>query len=309
MMHKKHWAHINELTFITGMRILLWIYNIFGCVPFLIVLYPVVMCYMIFCKSARAASKDYLKHIAEYNQNIKLNNLTILCHFISFAESILDKLLLWGDLFKLENIKYTGQENIINNIAKNIGGLFICSHLGNLELCRILSNKRSGLKLTVLIHNKHAKAFNQLLAKLNPASQFNLMQVTEISPATAIALINKVNQGEFIVIAGDRIPISLNPRVAIAPFLGQNAPFPIGPYVLASVLQCPVYLIFSVKIQNSVEIFIELFREAIILPRKNRDSLLSQLAADYAARLAYYCQQSPLQWFNFYDFWNIHENK
>jgi predicted LPLAT superfamily acyltransferase len=27
------------------------------------------------------------------------------------------------------------------------------------------------------------------------------------------------------------------------------------------------------------------------------------LAADFSARLAYFCQRAPLQWFNFYDFW------
>lgn len=301
IMRKQHWAHINEATFITGMRFLFWVYKLFGRIAFRIILYPVVIFYLITNPRARAASNQYLKQM-----NIKSNIINILKHFISFSESILDKLLLWGGLFRLENIQCFGQENILDNLKQKRGGLLICSHLGNLEICRVLSRHCSGLRMTVLMHTKHAKAFNQLLAKLNPSSQLNIIQVTEMSVITAMDLKEKIEQGEFVVIAGDRIPVSLNSRVASVPFLGKNALFPVGPYILAHILQCPVYLLFSIRTQQGAEIYFESFRESIILPRKNRDDRLTQLAADYAVRLAYYCQKAPLQWYNFYDFWNTH---
>ena len=168
-----------------------------------------------------------------------------------------------------------------------------------------MSKQQPGLKLTVLVHTKHAQAFNQLLAQLDPDSQLNLMQVTEISPATAVLLAEKIEQGEFVVIAGDRIPVAPNPRVAIAPFLGAPAPFPVGPYIIASLLRCPVYLIFSIRTGRTSEVHFELLRDSISLPRKDRDQALAVLAAEYAARLEYFCLRAPLQWFNFYDFWHL----
>ena len=124
-------------------------------------------------------------------------------------------------------------------------------------------------------------------------------------------LSEKIEQGEFIVIAGDRVPVASNPRVTIANFLGAPAAFPIGPYVLASILQCPTYLLFSLQ-QNRyggerkhAEIHFELLRETIRLPPKGRDEALQPLVADYAARLQHYCARAPLQWFNFYDFWHL----
>ncbi len=304
-MRKQHWAQINEVTFITGIKFLFWIYKLFGRTPFKIMLYPVVGYYVITHPSARDASNDYLSHI---DKNYKSSVLKNLKHFMSFAESILDKLLLWGNLFKLDNIQYFGQKKILDNLNEKRGGLIICSHLGNLELCRVLSQHCKGLNITVLMHTKHAKAFNQLLAKLNPSSRLNIIQVTEMSVVTAIELTDKIKQGEFVVIAGDRIPVSPDPRVASVPFLGQNALFPVGPYILAHLLQCPVYLLFSIRTQHGAELYFELFRESIKLPRKNRDEILRQLAADYAARLAYYCHKAPLQWYNFYNFWNTHAN-
>jgi predicted LPLAT superfamily acyltransferase len=301
------WSQINEITFVTGIRILFGIFRLCGRWPFRIALYPVLIGYLITQPRARAASRDYLQHVQACNPviNIKPNLVGVLRHFAAFAESLLDKMLVWSGLCKLDNAKHNGQEYIRNNLAQHRGGLFICAHLGNLEMCRVLSKQCPGLKLTVLVHTKHARAFNQLLAQLDPTSQLNLLQVTEMSPAVAMQLLEKVKQGEFVVIAGDRIPVAPRPRVTLAPFLGELAPFPVGPYVLASLLQCPVYLLFTLPAATGVELHIEPFRELIQLPRNQREQAFTELAVDYAARLEHYCLRAPLQWFNFYDFWRV----
>ncbi len=302
----KHWAAINEFSFLAGMRLLFWVCKVFGRWPFRLLLYPVLVWYVIVKPSARRASRDYLRHV---NQIMPIDTglLMVLQHFAAFAEMVLDKMLLWSGLFDRSAVRFNGTEKMNQLIAEKRGALILCSHLGNLDLCRVLSSQHAGIKLTVLVHTKHAQAFNHLLDTLNPASQLNLMQVTEISAATAIILAEKVAEGEFIVIAGDRVPVTENPRVVRAQFLGAPARFPIGPYVLASVFQCPVYMLFSLRRtdfgQTRHHIYFELLRESVQLPRKGRDQVLSELAADYAARLEAHCLSAPLQWFNFYDYW------
>jgi predicted LPLAT superfamily acyltransferase len=301
-----HWAQINEFGSIAGMRLMFLIWCILGRWPFRFVLYPVLLWYIVSKPEARAASSDYLRRIAAFQgaSRIKSGGITVLRHFASFAENLLDKILLWSGLFKIDHIAFHGEERIVAEMAAQRGGLLICSHLGNLDLCRVLS-KRVGLKLTLLVHTKHAKVFNRLLAQLEPETQLNLMQVSEVSPATAVLLADKIGRGEFVAIAGDRIPASSHPRVAVTKFLGERAPFPVGPYVLASLLRCPVYLLFSLRAGHTSEIHFELFRESIRLPRKGRDEALTELVAEYACRLEYFCLQAPLQWFNFYDFWHL----
>lgn len=297
----RHWASINEISFVAGMRLLFWICRVFGRWPFRVVLYPVLGWYMMTKPLPRRASGDYLRRVAGYGGG---KPPAVLRHFAAFGEGILDKMLLWGGLFPLDSVTFFGEAVVNQAAVDGRGGLLICSHLGNLELCRVLSRQRSDIKLTVLVHTKHARAFNQMLARLNPASQLNLMQVTEMSPATAMLLAERVAQGEFVVIAGDRIPVAPNPRVAMADFLGAPAAFPVGPYVLANILQCPVYLLFSMRQGRGSEVHFEFFRDAVRIPRKGRDAALAALAADYARRLEHYCLRAPLQWFNFYDFWH-----
>ena len=302
-----HWAGFNEVSFVAGMRLLFWICRVFGRWPFRVLLYPVLAWYVLTQPRARRVSRAYLRRVAACGGAADASALGVLRHFGAFAETLLDKMLLWGGLFDTSTVSLHGAalDDVNRCLDEGRGALLVCAHLGNLELCRVLSQQRAGLRLTVLVHTRHAQAFNRMLGRLNPDSQLNLLQVTEMTPATAMLLAEKVAQGEFVVIAGDRIPVSPQPRVAIAPFLGAPAAFPIGPYVLASVLQCPVYLLFSMRQGQRSEVHFEPFRETLHLPRKAREAMLAELAGDYAARLQHHCLRAPREWFNFYDFWQL----
>jgi predicted LPLAT superfamily acyltransferase len=299
----RHWAQIGEATFVPGMRLIFWLHRFLGRWAARIILYPVVFCYVLANQAARAASREYLGRVAQLEPRVAAVNFGVFRHFAGFAECILDKMLLWGNAFEPE-VEFHGEQLIADRIALGRGALLICSHLGNIELCRVLS-RRIGLKVTVLTHTKHAKKFNELLGRLDPGSQLDLMQVTEISPATSMLLSEKIARGELIAIAGDRVPISRKPLVAWANFLGAAAPFPTGPYVLAHLLQCPVFLLFSIKLAGTSEVHFERLRESIQLPRVARDAELAGLAQEYARRLEHYCRRAPLEWFNFYDFWRL----
>jgi predicted LPLAT superfamily acyltransferase len=300
----RHWAAINEASFVAGMRLLFWVCRVFGRWPFRVVLYPVLAWYVVTKPRARRVSNDYLRRVGA-----RTGVPGVLRHFGSFAETILDKMLLWGGLFDTDRVAIHGAEPLLQRIRERRGALLVCSHLGNLDLCRVLSLRTPGLKITVLVHTRHAQAFNAMLAKLDPRSQLNLMQVTEMTPATAMQLSERVERGEFVVIAGDRVPVSNNPRVALAPFLGQTAAFPVGPYVMASVLGCPLYTMFATREGDSYGLHFERLREQVALPRKGREAALAELAGEYAARLEHHARRAPLDWFNFYDFWHLPDSE
>ena len=304
-MRSRHWAEVNEVTFVTGIKFLFLVFRFFGRWPFRVLVYPIALVYMLRNPAARAASRAYLVRVWRSlgRPASEVNSWLMLRQFAAFSEGILDKILAWTGRLKLDHVVFHGHEAVAARIAQGQGGLLISGHLGNIELCRALSKHRPGLRLTVLVHTKHAKAFNALLAEFNPESSMNLLQVTEMTPATAILLRQKVERGEYVVIAGDRVPVSAHPRVALAEFLGEPAAFPIGPYLLASLLQCPVYLMFCVHQAPAYHVYYELFRERIQISRRDRGAACTALAAAYADRLAHYCRIAPLQWFNFYDFW------
>jgi predicted LPLAT superfamily acyltransferase len=87
--------------------------------------------------------------------------------------------------------------------------------------------------------------------------------------------------------------------------LGEPARFPAGPFIIASLLQCPVYLVFGLFHRpNRYDLYCEPFAERVQLPRKTRQQALTTYAQKFADRLEHYCRLGPYNWFNFYDFWS-----
>ena len=55
------------------------------------------------------------------------------------------------------------------------------------------------------------------------------------------------------------------------PFLGELAFFPQGPYILASLLKCPVYIGFAIHKGRDYILSIQDYATQVILTRKNRE--------------------------------------
>jgi predicted LPLAT superfamily acyltransferase len=90
------------------------------------------------------------------------------------------------------------------------------------------------------------------------------------------------------------------------PFLGAEAAFPIGPWVLAAALDCPVYWLACYQRPGDGgrhTLVCEQLRERVELPRKSRESALRAVIADYVQHLERACREAPLAWFNFFPFW------
>jgi predicted LPLAT superfamily acyltransferase len=217
---------------------------------------------------------------------------------------MLDKLSVWLGAGPPQNVVFHQRELLLQLLAGRRGAVLLGSHLGNLEICRALADSRSDLRLNILVHTRHADRFNRVLRRLSAHRQFELIEVTELDPGIAVALAERVQRGEFLVIFADRTAVGPSSRRVWVPFLGRPAPFPQGPFILAALLKCPVYLMFGLRRGEQHHVYIEHFADQLALPRKQRLEHVREAAARYAARLEHYCRQAPLQWCNFYPFWD-----
>ncbi|MCX9157657.1 acyltransferase [Niveibacterium sp. 24ML] len=298
----RHWAQIDEVGFVFGMRLMYRLQRVLGRLPFLIALYPVVFAYWLTAGSARRASQAYLARLRACG--VEPGRFASLRHFIAFADCMLDKLMVWNGGLDPANCIVEGAELCAEAFRAGRGGLIVTAHLGNFEASRALaSSYHDSRKIHVLVHTRHAARFNRLMAELNPDSQLNLIQVTELDPAMAMFLAERVAEGDFIVMTGDRVPVTQDAGIVDAPFFGEAAPFPIGPWVLAAVLGVPVFLMWPTAEGKGFRVRFELFRDRVVLPRRNREAALQPLVAAFAARLEAQTRRTPLQWFNFFDFW------
>jgi len=300
----QHWSKIGEAGSILGMKTLLTFYKLFGRNVFRVALLPVIGYYFLANKRARQASQAYLKK-AKPLCPVQSEKLTSFRHFWTFGELLLDKFLVWMGHIQHQDVVFHNQATMQHMDQRQKGGVIVVSHLGNTEICSALAHQMPNVKVTMLVYTQHAEKFNRMLKQANASANISMMQVTDMSPATAMVLSERVEAGEFIVIAGDRTPVQGSARTTVVSFLQQPAPLPQGAFILANLLKCPVYLMFCLKQEGKYHIYIELFAEQLTAPRKARDELLHNAVNDYAKRLEHYCLMQPLQWFNFYDFWHI----
>ncbi|WP_323992347.1 glycosyltransferase family 2 protein [Aeromonas dhakensis] len=306
---RTHWSRTPERGSLLGMQIMLASYRLLGRRGFSLLLYPVIGYFWLTGRAQREASRAYLARLEAFAnaQGVALpaEPRSSFRHFLRFGEAALDKLAGWrGDITE-QQVELVGAEHYQAAINSGKGVLLLGSHLGDLELCRALGSRKQGLRINALVFTRHAARFNALLKQINPDSHLNLIQVQELGADTAILLKEKLERGEWVVIVGDRTSVTREKRVIWADFLGAPAPFPLGPFVLSSVLGCPVYLMFGLKEQGRFRVHFEPFADGQPLPRQGRQQILASRVQAYADRLQHHCLRAPLDWFNFFDFWQL----
>ena len=302
-----HWAGLGERGSAWGLRSLFSCYRLLGARAARWLLYPVIGYFFLSGHAARRASQAWLRRVHAGKAPLPGWRASFR-HMFAFGQAGLDKLAAWTGKTDDWQIQFSGQEEFERLQASGRGALLIGSHLGNLEMTRALAQSEGRAKVNAVVYTEHARRFNELMQEANADFGVNLLQVAKLGPETALLLKEKIEQGELVVIVGDRTPPDEgSKRVSRLPFFGETAPFAQGPFILASLLDCPVYLFFCLREEQAgkvvYRIFFEPFAERVELSRAERLVRLEAYMQQYAKRLEHYARMAPEQWFNFYDFW------
>ncbi|WP_034946395.1 glycosyltransferase family 2 protein [Erwinia oleae] len=306
-----HWAGVEERRGLAGMKFMLWIYRLAGRRVFTLFLWPVTGFYWLSGGEQRQASRQWLKTIQQHAaaQQIALpGRLNSFRHFLRFGDAMIEKIASWrGDLRWGKEIDFApGAEALLQAPG---GRLILASHLGDIEACRALAQQVSGLVINALVFTDNAQRFRQVMDEIAPEASEHVIPVSSIGPDTAILLKQKLDAGEWVAIVGDRTAVNRQRggvrRVCWSNFLGRPAPFPQGPFVLAAALRCPVLLMFAIRQQGKLRLHCEHFADPLLLPRASREQALQETVDRYASRLAAHAYLAPLDWFNFFDFWQL----
>lgn len=300
----KHWADIGETTSIAGIRVLCGVHRLFGRRAFRAIAAPVVLAHWLSNAGARRASMDYLRRLHAFAPDALGHAPSWrdgLRHFAAFAETLLDKLLALAGEFPLEKVRVE-RADMLRLLEQKRGAVIVTAHVGCLELCRAMAAHKRDFRMTALVHTRHAERFNRLLQRFDREGRVRLLQVDAIDPGVAAQLGERVARGEFVAIAGDRVPVG-GGRFALADFLGSPAPFPVGACVLAAALQCPLATMACVRDGDGYAVRFAVFADKVELPRADRQAALERYARGFAAWLEAQLRVAPLDWFNFFPFW------
>jgi predicted LPLAT superfamily acyltransferase len=303
--NSNHWAALGERGAYLGLRILALFYRLTGRYGCIAAVFPISAYFYLTNHEQRRSSQLFLRR-AYQAQGIDREPgwLDTFRHSFGFARKTVDTFAAWMGSLDPAIVETADRQTLDSVIASGQGILLIVSHLGNIEISRALMKDDERSRIKLLVHTLHAQNFARILQQFRPAAIADTIQVTEINPGTMIALKEAIEAGGWVAIAGDRTPVTADERVSRVPFLGYDAPFPQGPYLLAHLLECPVYLMFCLRRDRGYSLYFEKFADRIKLPPRAKSEAITQWAASYARRLESFCLIDPLQWYNFFDFWN-----
>jgi len=297
---ERRWAALSERGVYWGMKFCAVTSRWLGRRGRRVLLAPIILYFYMTGAIQRQASRDFLTRVRQrppsWGEGYR--------HFLNFGLRALDVVMAWTGNLPKDVVDQDSLRAPAMLFDDKRGGLIIVSHLGNVEIVRALVAPSVRARLTVLVHTRHAVKYNRIVGEGSPEAAMNIVQVTEIGPETIIDLKQRVEQGGWIVIAGDRVPVTGQGKTVFVPFFGQEAAFPQGPWILASLLGCRVSLLFCILDDTRYHLTMEPFADQVYVPRADRQKAAHDYAARYAQRLEHYAAGAPFQWYNFYDFWS-----
>jgi predicted LPLAT superfamily acyltransferase len=261
-------------------------------------LYFVASYYFLFLRKNNRASFYYFKERLQFSY-FKSKKMVFKSYY-TFGQTIIDKIAISAGMRNSFSYEFDGIEILKNLLAEKKGGVLISAHVGNFEIAEhflgdIDINFQINLVTTDLEHSDIKTYLETVTNK--PTVKFiiikeDLSHIFEINAALA--------NNELVCFTGDRYfegTKSLSEKI-----LGEEANFPAGPFLIASRLKVPVVFVYVMKEPN---LHYHLYaREATV---KHRDE--KALLKEYISSVENILQKYPLQWFNYFDFWNHFKNK
>jgi predicted LPLAT superfamily acyltransferase len=301
------WRDIREKGSLWGMLFTAAVYRWFGRGVTEPVLWGVVAYFFLKDGRMRRASLQYLQKIGSARQETRQPGwMDVYRHCLSFARTSLDRFDVWTDRLDRYTFQRYGEELLLHQVAQGRGAVLLGAHLGNFDMLRALARRRGG-KVHIVTDRQNSQKFSESLRRFAPHVDQGVVEYDAGSMNVIFDLKQAVERGEFVGLLGDRIAATGGRgarRMSPAMFLGEQALFPQSSFLFAALLECPVFLVISLRRSHQdYDIYVERFAERIELPEGPREEALARYAALFAARLEHYCRLAPLQWFNFYDFW------
>lgn len=223
-------------------------------------------------------------------------------HLRAFAQTTLDKVFLLQGQTRGLRFTRTGHDLLMAASSTGRGAMLLGAHVGSYDAMRA-GGVGDGLSIRILGFFGNSRMINTMLTRLSPGAAAQVIDIGGDPIDVMSSVREAIERGHLVAAMGDRI--GLNAHVVPAPFFGTEAPFAGGPFLMASVLKCPVYLVYGLyREPNHYDLHCELFAERIDLPRRDRAAALQAYVRRYAERLEHYCRLAPDNWFNFHDFWS-----
>ena len=277
-----------------GYRIFIGLLRFGGIRPAYLLLRFVASYYLLFSASSTRPIYQYFRKKLGFGLWRTINSLYR--NYYLFGQTLIDKVAVMSGLKVPFTFDFDGEHYIEEIMARGIGGILISAHLGNYELAGYYL-RRLPVRVNIIMVDNEQAQIKQYLESVMNDRKLNIITIKD-DLSHIYEINNALKRNELIAIHADRF-VKGNKTIT-GSFMGEDALFPIGPFVLATTFKVPVSYVFCVK-ENSMH-----YHMTATPPREyteNKQTAIPQALGDYIKELESKARQYPEQWFNYYNFW------
>lgn len=179
-------------------------------------------------------------------------------------------------------------------VLADLAGAFVCltAHVGNWELAGRLLACRARRRTHVVVADGEAAALAPWVRRSGDGVRF----VPRCHATVGVGLVAALRRGEVVAVQGDRALGGRGDRPV--PFLGQPAPFPLGPFLLARAAGVPIVPAFCLLDRDLR------YEVRLLEPLPVADGGEEAALRVWVGALEALVRERPTQWFNFFDLWD-----
>ena len=217
-------------------------------------------------------------------------------NYYLFGQTLIDKIVVMSGLKVPYTFVFEGEHHIEEIMAGGKGGILISAHIGNYELAGYYF-KRLPVKVNIIMVDNEQQQIKEYLESVMNDRKMSIITIKE-DMSHVYEISNALKNNELIAIHADRFVAGS--KTVSGTFLGEDALFPMGPFVLAATFKVPVSYVFCAKDSPT-------HYHLSATPSKtyttNKQLAIPEALNDYIAEVEKKVKEYPEQWFNYYNFW------
>lgn len=278
-----------------GYRIFVWVLKTFGVLPAYFLLRFVTLYYFFFSFKASRQIYSLYRHRLGYSRFSSI--IKIYKNYYLLGQSIIDKVVVMSGIKNNFSFDFDGEENLRKIAAMGKGGMLLSAHIGNWDVAGHLFT-RLETRINIVLYDGEHEQIKEYLEGVTGKRNVNIIVIkNDLSHIYAIS--DAFSKNELVCMHADRF-IAGN-KIMTANFLGREAKFPMGPFLLASKFKVPVSFVFAAKESKlHYHFFASEIKDYSVYTKEN---VMPEMLNDFAAEMENKVKRYPEQWFNYYDFW------
>lgn len=256
----------------------------------------VVIHFIPFAPKATASLWYYSRKILK--RNVFRSISFLFRNYYRFGQILIDKVAIGSGLTKKYKFEFENYKNFLEILNDDKGAIIIGAHVGNWEIGTPFFDEY-GKKINIVLYDAEHRRIKEVLEKNKAFANYKIIAVNNDNLEHVFNIKAALDRKEYVCFQGDRYV--KEDKLLTVSFMGKDAKFPAGPFLLASRLKVPVVFYFAMRESHKTYRFH--FNIAQPTARKINIKPEQELLEQYVHTLENILKTYPEQWFNYYNFW------